>query len=130
MAKSNGKLLQIPKLFELRNLSGFENNCLNLEMVINTNKSITTVDFSTLWGLKKDFYEIEIPLYPSSNNNGTLNINLNISACLKFENDYLFAYSTHEVVSFEIEKKIVYYLIFFFFYSFYPSMNNKNFIVP
>ena len=95
MIKSNGKLLQIPKLFELRNMHAFDKEkCLNLEIMINSIKSVTKIDFSCLWSLKKDFYEIDVPLINNSNN-----LNLNISACLKYEAEYLFAYSTHEVVS-------------------------------
>jgi hypothetical protein len=94
MIKSNGKLLQIPKLFELRNLE--KDKILSLEIIINSTKNTTTIDFSCLWSLKKDFYEIEIPLL--CNSIAFNNMNLNISACLKFESEYLFAYSTHEVV--------------------------------
>ena len=102
MIKTNGKLLQIPKLFELRNLHAFEKEkILNLEIIINSSRNTNTVDFSCLWNLKRDFYEIEIPLTnDNSITNGIMSniMNLNISACLKFENEYLFAYSTHEVV--------------------------------
>ena len=124
MIKSNGKLLQIPKLFELRNLE--KDKVLTLEMVINSTKNMTTIDFSSLWSLKKDFYEIEIPIL--CNTIALNSMNLNISACLKYENEYLFAYSTHEVV---IKQLIFFILNIELFVSSLPqSMNNRNSTVP
>lgn len=111
----NGKLIKMPKLFEFKYISDISKsvNCLLLDLNINSNKIATKLQFNSLWNLKKDYYEIEIPFIC----NNLKNVNLNTT--LSFNNEIIFTYSTNDTVS----KNILKIGIFVFFMILLSNMN-------